>query len=403
MQKIVNVILITASLVIASCGAKTEGGGSLAEKKAAVEKLKKDQAGIGAQIATLEKEIAALDTSVAKEDIAKLVGTSLVTTQNFVHYIDLQGRVDAENISYISPRFGGGQVKAIYVKKGDFVKKGQLLLKLDDAIIKQQVVTSKQNTEALRTQLVLAKDVYNRRNNLWKQGIGAEIDLITARTNVEALEKQIKGAEEGTKIQQEQLNGYSIYSDVDGIADEVNVRVGELFTGFSGNLPQIKIVNTSNLKVVTDIPENYSGKVKIGSNLVVSLPDVNKTFTTSISVSGKTIDPNNRSFRAEAKLPADGSIRPNQIALVKIQDYAANNAIAIPVNTVGTDEKGKYVYIAVTEAGKTLARKKQISVGELYNQLIEVKSGLNAGDQLITEGFQNIYDGQLLKVGASTK
>jgi RND family efflux transporter MFP subunit len=331
------------------------------------------------------------------DDVAKLVSTSPVTTQNFVHSIDLQGRVDAENISYISPRMGGGQVKGLYVKKGDYVKKGQLLVKLDDAIVKQQVAAAKQNTETLKTQLVFANDVYNRRSNLWKQGIGSEIELISAKTNAETLQKQIAGAEENIKTMQEQMNAYSIYSDVEGIADEVNVRVGELFTGFSGTLPQIKIVNTSSLKVLVDVPENYSGKVKQGSIVVVSLPDIDKVFNTSISIVGKTIDPNNRSFRIEAKLPADGSVRPNQIAMIKIQDYAAANAIAIPVNTVGTDEKGKYVYVAVSEAGKIVARKRIIVIGELYNQSVEVKTGLQAGEQLITEGFQNIYDGQLLK------
>ena len=398
MQKIVNVFFLTAALTIASCGGKNEGGGSLADKKAEVEKLKKDQNSITDKIKALEAEIAKLDTAAVKEDVAKLVGTSPVTTQNFVHYIDLQGKVDADNISYISPRMGGGQVRAIYVKKGDYVKKGQLLVKLDDALVKQQINAARQNTETLKTQLGFAKDVYSRRSNLWKQGIGSEIDLISAKTNVETLEKQISAADENIKTIQEQLSTSNIYSDVDGIADEVNVRVGELFTGFSGTLPQIKIVNTSTLKVVAEVPENYSGKVKVGSLVMVTMPDIDKSFNTSIAVSGKTIDPNNRSFHIEAKLPADGALRPNQIALVKIQDYSAPNAIAIPVNTVATDEKGKYVYISVTEAGKQVARKKMITIGELYNQFVEVKTGLTAGDQLITEGFQNIYDGQVLKI-----
>ncbi|MES2328062.1 MAG: efflux RND transporter periplasmic adaptor subunit [Bacteroidota bacterium] len=397
MQKIITVLFITATLSLASCGNKTEGDGSLAGKKAELEKLKKEQTTIADKIKALETEVAKLDTSAVKEDIAKLVGTSPVITQNFSHYIDLQGRVDAEDISYISPRLGGGQVRAIYVKRGDYVKKGQLLLKLDDAIVKQQIAASKQGTETLKTQITLAKDVYNRRNNLWKQGIGTEIELITARTNVESLEKQLAAANENIKVQQEQATGANVYSDVNGIADEVNVRVGEMFTGFAGTMPQIKIVNTSSLKVVTDVPENYSAKVRQGSTLLVTLPDVNKTFNAIVNVSGKVIDPNNRSFRAEAKLPNDASIRPNQIAQVRILDYSAPHAIAIPVNTVSTDEKGKYVYVAVTEGGKLTARKRPIIVGELYNELIEVKSGLAAGDQLITDGYQNIYDGQLLK------
>ena len=342
MQKIITVLFLTATLTIASCGNKTQDG-SLAGKKAEIEKLKKEQVTIGDKIKSLEKEVAKLDTSAAKEDIAKLVGTAVITTRNFSHYIDLQGRVDAENISYISPRLGGGQVRAIYVKRGDYVRKGQLLLKLDDAIVKQQVAAAKQGTETLKTQITFAKDIYNRRNNLWKQGIGTEIELITARTNVESLEKQLNAANENIKIQQEQLSGANVYSDVDGIADEVNVRMGEMFTGFAGTMPQIKIVNTSNLKIITDVPENYSGKVKQGSALLVTLPDISKTFNTTVSVSGKVIDPNNRSFRAEAKLPQDASIRPNQIAQVRILDYSAPNAIAIPVNTVSTDDKGMYI------------------------------------------------------------
>ncbi len=398
MQKFIQIIFISGSLVLAACGDKTEGNGSLAAKKAELDKLKKEHGIITDKMKSLEKEISLLDTSFSREDVAKLVGVADITTQDFTHYIDLQGRVDADDISYISPRLGGGQVKAIYVKRGDFVKKGQLLLKLDDAIVKQQIAASRQNAEAVKTQLGFARDVYNRRNNLWKQGIGTEIELISAKTNVEALERQVKAAEESIKVQQEQQSGTNIYSDVEGIADDVNVRVGELFTGFSGTMPQIKIVNTNSLKIVTDVPENYSGRIKQGSNMEILLPDVNKTFSTSISVSGKVIDPNNRSFRAEAKLPRDPAIRPNQIAQVRILDYSAKNAIAIPVNTVGTDEKGKYVYIAVTENGKLVARKKTIVVGELYKALIEVKSGLTAGEKLITEGFQNIYDGQILRV-----
>ena len=209
MQKLIPILFLSAMIFITSCGVQANKG-TLGEKKVALENLKKEQITLLAKIKSLEADIAKLDTNSLKDDIAKLVGTSEVISQDFSHYIDLQGKVDADNISYISPRLGPGQVRAIYVKRGDFVTKGQLLLKLDDAIVKQQVTASKQNTETLKTQLTLAKDVYNRRENLWKQGIGTEIELITSRTNVETLEKQLKGAEENIKIQQEQLSGSNV-------------------------------------------------------------------------------------------------------------------------------------------------------------------------------------------------
>ena len=392
MQKISQIIFISASITLAACGAKQQD--SLAGKKTELEKLQKQQIETADKIKQLQTDIAKLDTSATKNDIAKLVSTTALTTQNFTHYIDLQGRIDADNISYVTPRLGGGQVKELLVKKGDFVKKGQLLVKLDNAVIKKSYTAAKQSLETIKTQLNFAKDIYNRQNNLWKQGIGTEVQLLTAKNNVETLTTQLKASDDNLKTMQEQVDATNVYSDVNGIADEVNVKVGEFFNGQG----QIKIVNTQTLKAVVDVPENYSDRVNKNSKLIIVLPDINKTYNNiSVSFLSKTINALSRSFTLEGRLPYDGIIRPNQVAQVKIEDYAAKNTITVPVNTVGTDEKGKFVYTAIKEGNKLLARKKQITVGELYNDLIEVKTGLNAGDQLITDGYQNLYDGQALK------
>jgi multidrug efflux pump subunit AcrA (membrane-fusion protein) len=108
----------------------------------------------------------------------------------------------------------------------------------------------------------------------------------------------------------------------------------------------------------------------------------------------QTILPSSRSFFAEAKIPTTQSLKPNLIALVHIKDYTSSNTIVIPVNTLQTDEQGKYVYVMADEKGKKIARKKPVQVGEIYGDQIEVKSGLSEGEQLITEGFQSVYDGQ---------
>ena len=88
------------------------------------------------------------------------------------------------------------------------------------------------------------------------------------------------------------------------------------------------------------------------------------------------------------------------MAKVHIKDYGNKNALTIPVSTLQNDEKGKYVMVAVTENGKLIARKRSITVGELYNDQLEVKSGLQAGDKIITEGAQGLYDGQLITTQA---
>ena len=295
-------------------------------------------------------------------------------------------------MSYITPRAGGGQVRAIYINRGDRVKKGQLILQLDNTLIKQSAAAATQNIETLKSQAALAKSVYEKQKNLWEQNIGSEIQLMTAKTNADALASQLRAAMEQLGMVKDQLAFTSIYSDVDGVAEEVNVKVGELFMGPG----QIKIVNTSKLKLTAQVPENYAGKVKVGTELTLTFPDIQKTINTKVNVLGNVIDPLNRSFYIESKLPVDNNFRPNLLAQVKIKDYEKKDAISIPVNLLQTDEKGKFVYVAVMEGGKMFARKKMVSTGEFYGNNIEVLGGLAAGDILISEGYQSIYDGQLI-------
>jgi RND family efflux transporter MFP subunit len=393
---------LTALLFLYSCGNSVKDNNAmLNDKKATLEKLKADKAKNEAAIKKLQDELAILDTSSASNSKIKLVSTAAVTTQDFKHFIDLQGKVDAENISTISPRMGPAQVKAVYVKQGQFVKKGQLLLKLDDAIMRQSVVAARQQLEGIRTQLGFAKSIYQRQKNLWDQGIGTEVQLITAKTNVESLENQLKASGEQVKVAQEQLNTANVFSDVSGIADIVNVRVGEIFSGMNPQgQPQIKIVNTSNLKAVASIPENYISRVQRGTPVVISVPDLNRRINSTISLLSQSIDLTQRGFVAEAKIPYDAALKPNQSLVMKIMDYSAPNAVVIPVNMIQTDEKNKYVYVMEKLSnGKMVAKKKIINIGEVYGELVEVKTGLVPGDQLITEGYQNLYEGQNVSTG----
>jgi RND family efflux transporter MFP subunit len=180
----------------------------------------------------------------------------------------------------------------------------------------------------------------------------------------------------------------------------VNVKVGEIFTGGAPTAPQIKLVNGNSLKIVTDVPENYIARVKKGDRVEVSVPETGKPpYQTSISVIGATIHPTNRSFTTEAKLPADPLLKPNQTAVMRILDYQAKGTVVVPVNVVQSDEKGKYVYVMEKTGDKTIARKKQVNVGEAYGGEIEIKNGLAGGEIIITEGYQTVYDGQAITIG----
>ncbi|HYC29674.1 MAG TPA: biotin/lipoyl-binding protein, partial [Chitinophagaceae bacterium] len=215
---------------VASCGSsKKDAAGELNDKKAELQKLKGEQTKLTEQITALEKEIAKLDTNAVAKP--KLVAVTAIDPQNFEHFIDLQGKVDATNIAYVAPPNGqGGVVKALFVRQGQSVRKGQVLARLDDQLIRQQI-------EPLRVQLTSAEDVYRRTKNLWDQGIGTYQQVLTAQTQVETLKKNIG-------VIQKQAALMTVTAPMSGVAETVNVRVGETFTGMTAMGPQISIVNT---------------------------------------------------------------------------------------------------------------------------------------------------------------
>lgn len=368
------------SFFLASCGnTKKDEKGDLNDKKAQLEKLKTQQKDLNDQIIKLQDEIAKLDTSAAKEENPKLVALTTIQPNNFSHFIELQGKVEAKNIVYVAPDNGaGGVVKAVYVTQGQNVSKGQTLAKLDDQMIRQQI-------EPLKVQLSAAEDTYKRTQSLWDQGIGTYQNVLNAKTQVESLKKQIG-------IYEHQIGLSVVTAPQSGVADLVAVRVGDIYTPMG-----LRIVNTGDLKITSEVPENYLGRVKKGSNLEIVLPEENnRIINATVTVIGEIIDPNTRTFHIEAKIPANANLKPNQLAKIHIKDYGKSDAITIPMSTLQNDEKGKFVMVAATENGKQIARKRPITVGQLYNDQLEVTSGLQSGDVLITEGFQGLYDGQLI-------
>jgi membrane fusion protein, multidrug efflux system len=379
MNTVYRLAVMVLTVALASCGAGSkEKKGDLNDKKVKLQELKTYQEKLAGDIKTLEEEIAKEDPSAAVAP--KLVSVTPLDSKNFEHFIDLQGRVTTDNIYVVTPRGGPGQITSVRITEGQPVRKGQLLLTLDNAVVRQQISQVKVNLD-------YAKDLYQRRLNLWNQNIGTEVELKTAQNNVANIEKQLA-------LLNEQLSYSNVYAEASGIAESVNARVGQTFTG--DPMTGITIVNPSSLKATVDIPETYMSRVKKGTPVVVEIPDANKQYNSNISVLSTLINPSSRAFTAEAKIPGGATVRPNQLAIVKIKDYSASNVIVIPINTVQTDEKGKFVFVMATENAKKIARKRSIGIGEIYGEQIEVRQGLQTGDLLITAGFQGLYEGQVL-------
>lgn len=377
-NKMKNTILICIAalgLIIASC---KNNDGALEKKKAALVKLIKEQEDLSAKIKKLEDEIAQAGGDVKSEKPVN-VEVSDLKKQAFKHYIEVEGKVDGDENIGVSTQLPG-TVSKVLVKEGDQVKKGQVLAQLENQSIMQGL-------EELKTSIVFVNSVYLKQKNLWDQKIGTEIQFLTAKNNKEALEKKMETLKE-------QIEMTKIKSPIDGTVEEITAKIGQ---SVAPGYPAFRVVNFNSLKVMAEISETYAAKVQQGNKANIRFPNLNREIESKISFSSKFISPANRTFSVEASLPFSNDYKPNMIVELKVVDYSSDSSIVIPVNIAQDSEDGKYVYLAVNENGKLIAKKQFIKFGLTYNGFAQILSGLNENDKLITTGYQDVNNGQIIK------
>lgn len=367
-------ILLTATSILASCSKS-----SSTDKKSELEALKKQQSEISTKIAALEAELA--KENPGENQKAKFVSLDTLEAKEFIHYVEVHGQVQADQNVNIVPRSMGPVVK-VYAEVGQTVKKGQVLAKIDDAIIRKSI-------DELNTRLDLVTTIYNKQKNLWDQKIGTEVAYLQAKNNKEALENSIATAKE-------QLDNTNIKSPIDGIVDQADIREGEMVA--PGARPVFRVVNFSQLKATAELAESYLNTVNTGDDVIISFPDLKKEVNAKINFAANAINPVSRTFKVEVKLNNSKEYRPNMLSVMKIIDYKAAKAITVPMNVIQSDQAGNYVFVVNENAGKLTVKKAAVVVGEIYRGTAEIRSGLNVGDKVITVGYQDLNEGDLVKL-----
>jgi len=340
------------------------------DKKTELADLKKQRSELDSKIAALETEVGAKDSVATKE-----VSVLELQTTSFSNYVEIQGKVDAEQNVSVNPE-AQGIVTAVYASIGQSVSKGQVLAQIDDNVLRQ-------NMAQLQTQIDLANNLYNRQKNLWDQKIGTEVQFLNAKTQKDGLDRQMS-------VLRTQQSMYKIKSPISGTVEQMDLKVGQ---AAMPGMNAIRVVNTNSLKAKALVAESYLGKVGQGDDVRVIFPDLKDSLTTKVSFASRVIDPASRSFSVEVKLPSNNKYRANMIAILKVVDYKNSKAIVIPVNVIQKSESGSYVLIS--ENGK--AKRAVITVGRTIDGKSEILSGLKAGDKLIVTGGDNLNEGDTVK------
>lgn len=365
MKRIITIIITSA--VLASCGGGDKKSASSPEELA---RLKKERAALDEKIKNLEGKV--VDTT------RQVTAVSVAAAQPapFYAFVEVQSQITGDENTNATPQMSG-TISSILVAPGQRVHKGQVLATLDAAAVDQQI-------KAQEVQLGFAKTVYEKQQRLWNQNIGSEIQLLEAKSNYEASRKQV----EATIAQR---NMYRIISPISGTVDGVDVKIGDAtMPGING----IRVVSNDKLKAEASLGESYLGKVKVGDPVTLLFPDINDSIKTKITYVSQAVDPVSRAFDVQIRLGNNSKLHPNMSCKMKINNYTNSSVITVPVSVIQNLSQGDVIYIAEGNKAKAVT----VEVGRNSNGMVEVLSGLKAGDRVITEGYDDLDDGEDIQV-----
>ena len=382
-----NFILNLSIILVISCGPKNSKSTEEILATNDYTLIQKRKGEIKTQINDLKFKLNRLDNVLEKIDTDKnlfLVSAIKLKSKNFSHYLNFQGSLDTDQNVVIYPELPG-LLKNIYVKQGEKVKKGQIIAKISDSGLTDQL-------EQLKLQRNLAKTTFERQQKLWDQKIGSEIQYLQAKTNFKSLEKKISQM-------RDQEGKTRILAPFDGTIDDIIADIGSNLA--PGLTPILRIINIDQMKVSAEIPEIHIPYIKQNKNVKIYVPILDKQILGKISSVGNFINPNNRSFNIEIKLlNKSNELKPNMTVSLEINDYENKSAILIPSKDILEDEEGNfYVYKLVIDSNENYkSNKVMIEKGKAYNNMTEIKSGLKENDLIINDGLRQVEDGQIVKV-----
>jgi RND family efflux transporter MFP subunit len=367
---------LTALFLVSSCAQKVDD--SLETKKQTLKEYEKELAELKDKIGSLKEEIQEKDPNFANGNgNTVLVKTIELEPSSFRHKVEIRGGVQSRKNIVVSSE-STGRILHVNAKEGDQVKKGDLLIKINDRLIRD-------NIAELETALELAIIKFERQKNVWDQKIGSELQYLQAKNEKESLERRLATAKT-------QLSYTNIRAPFDGTVEEVFVKEGEMA---QMSAPMVRVVSFRDMYIEAEISERYIGKFREGDPVEVFFPSLDRKVVSTIKAVGQVINPENRTFKLEIKLPGDlvGFVKPNLVTVVEVTDYSTDSALVVPSNIIQKDRQGNFVYLAEENGDKTEARKVHIQTGVTYRGNTEIKDGLAVGQKVITDGHREAVDG----------
>ncbi len=306
-----------------------------------------------------------------------IVSATVVKPQQLDKRIFITGTLLANNEVKLMPE-RAGKVTGIFFKEGTKVTKGQLLLKLNDAVMQAQL-------KKLKLQEQLATDKEGRLKKLLAISGISQQDYDASLTELNALKADIE-------LLQAQINETQILAPFNGIIGLTTITEGSYVTPAT---EVTSIRQTDPLKLDFYIPERYADQVSLGDSIYFTSENSDRKHAAVISAIEPNVDATTQTLqvRALAKNP-DGRNIPGAIVKIDLALSKNDSALLIPTESVITIMKAKKVF--VVRNGK--AEEATIKAGVRTESHLQVVDGLKKGDTVITSGIMQLKKGSPVKI-----
>lgn len=300
-----------------------------------------------------------------------------VTRMPLQRSIAAVGTLRSDNSVMLRPEVAG-RIAEINFTEGGKVKKGDVLIRLDDSVPQAQLQQAQAN-------LALAESRHRRAQELSREG------FISKQARDEAA-SELKVQRAAVALAKAQLEKTVIQAPFDGLIGLRNVSVGDYISPGADLVP---IESVDPLKVDFRVPEQYLGSVYQGLKLILSFDALpGQTRQGQVGAISPVVDVGGRSILLRATVPnPDDTLRPGMFARVRLQ---LSNTEALVVPETALAPSGDTQYVFKVEQG--VARRVPVTIGLRRQGMVELQDGVQDGDQVIVSGLQKVADGQAVRI-----
>ena len=324
------------------------------------------------------------------EELIKMVNveTEVLSSEPFNSFLRLVGTVETSDDVQLSAEVSG-KVFMHVVSEGQKVQKGQTILRIDDAKLSQEVA----RLEAVVAQ---SETTWKRVQTLYEEeNIGSEIDYLNAKYAYD----QNKSALSSLSVD---LENTEIIAPFTGVVETIFVEEGEMV---APGMPAIRLIGANQFVISAGVPARYANVVELGDRVDVWFDtQVQDTLAGTIVYVANSIDPSNRTFKIDIRLPIGKTYyKVDMIANLRLNTLSLNQAVVVSEEFVYSKGEGYVMYVKGTNSeGKDIALERKVELGPSFKTEVVINRGLAPGDEIITIGSAFLNDRVRINVVNST-